>query len=67
LVSDPKYIQNTTWRYKAIKKVKRFKLFPKEYIQVGHVAHTCWLIPAFRRLRQEDCKFKTSLGYIGLP
>jgi hypothetical protein len=25
------------------------------------------VVPAFRRLRQEDLKFKASLGYIGRP
>jgi hypothetical protein len=25
------------------------------------------VIPAFRNLRQEDCKFKASLGYIERP
>jgi hypothetical protein len=24
-------------------------------------------IPVFRRLKQEDCKFKTSLGYTARP
>lgn len=25
------------------------------------------IIPTFRRLRQEDCKFKVSLGYLARP
>jgi hypothetical protein len=27
----------------------------------------CGVIPAVRRLRLEDCKFETSLGYLGRP
>jgi hypothetical protein len=38
---------------------------PNKKIRIGMVLYIC--NPALGRLRWEDCKFKTSLGYIVTP